>query len=104
MQKSPSLFPRAVKHIDAHPAIEGFSLIEILISLAIAAILVTMAYPSFQQAMLKGRRLEAWAGLQQIQLAQARYRMSHPRYGNLEEIGWHTSSQKKILCFSNQPP
>lgn len=78
---------------------KGFSFIETIITLLIAATLATLAYPSFRQALLKSRRAEAWSGLQQIQLAQARYRSSHGRYGNLEEIKWRGSPQARHYAF-----
>jgi type IV pilus assembly protein PilE len=81
------------------PSMAGWSLIEIMISLLIAATLATLAYPSFSQAVLKSRRGEAWTGLQQIQLAQARYRIRHDRYGSLEDIGWRAGPQTSNYAF-----
>jgi len=41
----------------------GFTLTELMITVTIVAILASVAYPSFQQFVLKGRRAEAKAAL-----------------------------------------
>lgn len=61
-------------------ACAGFSLMELLIALAIAAILLAVALPSFTAAQQKGRRADAVDGLLSIQLAQERWRASHAAY------------------------
>ena len=79
----------------AHTAINGFSLPEAMVALAIVAMLATLAYPSFSQALRKARRAEAWASLHQIQRAQARHRSLHPSYGTLAEIRWHAGPEQR---------
>jgi len=67
----------------------GFTLIEIIIALAVVAILSALAYPSYVGAVRKGRRLDAMSALTKIQMAQEQYRATHPRYaGNLLQLGW----------------
>ena len=85
---------QAIQH-GAHTAINGFSLPETMVALAITAILASLAYPSFTQALRKARRADAWASLQQIQRAQARHRSLHPSYGTLADIHWHPGPEQR---------
>ncbi|MBI3366933.1 MAG: type IV pilin protein [Burkholderiales bacterium] len=60
----------------------GFTLIEALIVVAIAAILAAIAYPSFRQSVFKGRRADAVAAISVVQQAQERYRANHSEYAS----------------------
>ncbi|HEU4457541.1 MAG TPA: type IV pilin protein [Methylibium sp.] len=60
----------------------GFSLIELLVALSAAAVLAGIALPSFSQALQRSRRIEAVTALMQLQLAQERWRSSHPGYAD----------------------
>lgn len=52
----------------------GFTLIELLIVLAIAAILVSLAWPAFTSAINKSRRSDAMSALAQVTQSQERWR------------------------------
>jgi type IV pilus assembly protein PilE len=58
----------------------AFTLIEMMIVMAVAAILVAVALPSFLDSMRKGRRAEAVTALAQVQQAQERWRANNPAY------------------------
>ena len=58
----------------------GFSLVELMIAVAIAALLAAVALPTFLDSIRKGRRAEAFAALAQVQQAQERWRANHPSY------------------------
>lgn len=58
----------------------GFTLIELLITVAIAAILASIAYPSFMDAIRKGRRAEAVESITRIQQAQEQWRARNSSY------------------------
>lgn len=64
----------------------GFTLIEMLVALAVAAILLALALPSFQESIRKGRRADAVAALARIQQAQERYRANQSTYGALSDL------------------
>jgi len=69
----------------------GHTLIEIVVVMAIVAILVGAAYPSYHETVLKGGRMDATSSLLRIQLAQARYRTEHASYSaDLDDLGWAT--------------
>lgn len=58
----------------------GFTLIELMIVVAIVAILATIAYPSFADQMRKSRRAEAMASIQDGQLRMERWRVDHASF------------------------
>ncbi|MFP2768800.1 type IV pilin protein [Oceanisphaera sp. KMM 10153] len=58
----------------------GFTLVELMIVVAIVAILATVAYPSFHSYLLKSKRIEAIQSLYNMQLKQEDWRISHPGY------------------------
>ena len=62
----------------------GFTLIELLVVATIVAILATLAYPTYRDAMHRASRLDARLALQRIQYLQERHYSEHLRYaGNL---------------------
>lgn len=65
----------------------GFTLVELLCVVALAALLAAIAYPAYQGAVHKTRRAEALAALLQMQLAQERHRANHPSYATLAQLG-----------------
>jgi len=65
----------------------GFTLIETLAAMLIAAVLSGIAMPSFDAQLRKARRADALTAVAQIQSAQERLRSRSTRYGALAEIG-----------------
>lgn len=64
------------------PVPGGFTLLELLIAVAIAAILGAIAYPAFMQSIYKGRRADAVAALTKAQQAQELFRGNNPTYAS----------------------
>jgi type IV pilus assembly protein PilE len=60
----------------------GFTLLELLITIAVIGILAGVAYPSFQNQLRKSRRAEAFTALAQLQQAQERFRSGQPQYAD----------------------
>lgn len=58
----------------------GFTLIELVVTVAIVAILAAIAIPSFANQMRKSRRAEAISAMQDAQLRLERYRVDHANY------------------------
>lgn len=79
-------------------------MIELMVGLAIAAVLAALSYPSVQSAVLKVRRGEALALLAQCQLAQERHRSSHPAYASLAQLGIPATSPSGRYRLSEQTP
>lgn len=61
---------------------QGFTLVELMISLLVLGVLVSIAYPSFVDQMRKSRRADAVAALTAVQQAQERWRGNHSAYAN----------------------
>ena len=75
-----------------HTRARGFTLVETLAAMAIAAVLSSIAVPSFEAQLRKARRADLLAAVVQIQGAQERLRSRGTRYGDLPEIGATTAS------------
>jgi type IV pilus assembly protein PilE len=59
---------------------KGFSLMELMITLAIVGILASIAYPSYQEQVAKSRRTEASGALLSAAQALERYYSANGRY------------------------
>jgi len=65
----------------------GFTLIEMLITVAIVAIVMSLAVPAYFDSVRKSRRADAVAALTAIQQAQERRRANAPSYtADLDEL------------------
>ena len=58
----------------------GFTLIEAMLVLLLLAILASIAYPTYREAILKSRRAEAKAALLKLMQQQERYYSLHATY------------------------
>ena len=66
---------------------KGFTLIEIMIVIAIIALLAAIAIPNLLRVRLHSNEATAQAALKTIVSAEVAYRISNPTYGTLEELG-----------------
>lgn len=66
---------------------KAFTLIELMITVAVVAILAAIAYPSYQSQILRSHRSEAKAALLQAQVEQEKYFLQSNSYGTLAQIG-----------------
>lgn len=64
------------------PHARGFTLIELMIAVAIVAILAGVALPAYQEHVRKSRRADAHVALATLQLAQERHRSNNPAYAS----------------------
>lgn len=62
--------------------IRGFTVIELLIATVVLAVLLAVAYPSYQSQVRKSRRAEAFTALSNIQQLQERIRSTRETYAN----------------------
>jgi type IV pilus assembly protein PilE len=60
--------------------LKGFSVLELIVVLAIVGILASVAYPSYQDSVRKANRSDAIAELQSILAAQERYFLANREY------------------------
>lgn len=75
------------------PPHRGFTLVEMLITLAVLAILAALAWPTYQSAVQKGRRADGMAALAQLMQRQERWRSEHTSYqATLATLGMNSTS------------
>jgi type IV pilus assembly protein PilE len=60
----------------------GFTIIEILITVALIGILSAIALPNYNEYVLKGKLAEAYANLATLQTRMEQYYQDNRRYGN----------------------
>ncbi|MEP7280560.1 MAG: type IV pilin protein [Rubrivivax sp.] len=65
----------------SRPPSRGFTLIELMVAVLVLGVLAALAYPSFLDALRRGRRAEAMTALAGVQQAQERWRSDHAGYG-----------------------
>lgn len=70
----------------------GFTLIELVIVMAVVAILSAIAVPSYREYIRKSRRAEAVQALATISQLQERWRANNPTYGTAANLATITSS------------
>ncbi|MBQ0721334.1 MAG: type IV pilin protein [Gammaproteobacteria bacterium] len=65
----------------------GFTLIELMMVVAIVAILAAVALPSYFDSIRKSRRADAMDALLTLQNSQEKWRANHTTYGAAADIG-----------------
>lgn len=60
----------------------GFTLLELMICVVIAALLATIALPAWRTVMMRAQRDDGRAALYALATAQERYRLVHGRYAS----------------------
>lgn len=80
------------------PSPQGFSLLEIMIVVAIIAILMTLAYPRLDQYLVSSRQTEAKSNLTAIYTAQKIYHASNRIYADtLDKLGVSIAEGEEAL-------
>ncbi|MFR0691626.1 type IV pilin protein [Enterobacterales bacterium AE_CKDN230030158-1A_HGKHYDSX7] len=64
----------------------GFTLIELMVALAVVAILATIAYPSYQQFVIRGKRSAAQAQMMDIANRQQQYLLANRAFASKSDL------------------
>jgi len=83
----------------------GFTLIELMIAVAVVGILASIAYPAYRDAILRGRRAEARTALSELLLQQERYMTQANTYLAFTNVGGTTApATVPFKTFSGDTP
>ena len=82
---------------------KGFTLIELMIVVAVVAILAAIAIPSYLDQSRKGRRADAVRAVGDFQLALERYRAENPTYNCPDATCPKPTSSYYTIGFAGTP-
>lgn len=71
---------------------KGFTLIELMIVVAVIGIIAAIALPSYEDYVMRARRADAKTALLNVQLAQEKWRANNTTYGALSDLGISSTS------------
>ncbi|MCF6217268.1 MAG: prepilin-type N-terminal cleavage/methylation domain-containing protein [Gammaproteobacteria bacterium] len=80
---------------------QGFTLIELMVSVAIVAIIASIAYPAYTDSVIKSGRADATTALLQLQMDQEKHRANNPTYatavtgGGANGLSWSSDVTEK---------
>lgn len=94
---------RATLHRPKRPTVRGFTLIEMMIVVAIIGILVAIALPSYREYVLRGNRAVARAAMLDAQLFMERYYATNNRF-NEDAAGVPVALPARFLNFPAENP
>jgi len=78
---------------------KGFTLIELMIVVAIIGILAAIAIPNFLRFQAKSKQSEAKTNLGGIFTAQTSYMAENNNFGTFTQIAWAPVGQKQVYTY-----
>jgi len=70
------------RRVNGRSRASGFTLIELMVTVAVLALLVAIAYPSYQQQVMRGRRSSAKAAMMDIANQEQQYLLASRGYAD----------------------
>lgn len=92
-----------MKHLNATRSSSGFSLIQVIIALAVVGILAGIAFPSYKEASRKAKRAEGRAALYQLMLQEERFYSQRNSYIAFSS-GSLSKDEKQFKWYSGNSP
>jgi type IV pilus assembly protein PilE len=92
-----------VRHLNGTRLSSGFSLIQVIIALAIVGILAGIAFPSYKEASRKAKRAEGRAALYQLMLQEERFYSQRNSYIAFSS-GSSGEDEKQFKWYSGNSP
>jgi len=85
--------------------IKAFTLVELIITIAIIGVIAALTIPSYQQYIIASHRSDAKSALLKLQIEQETWRASHISYATLNElkIAKSTLNNHYFLTIKNKP-
>lgn len=69
-----------------YATVRGFTLLEVLLVVALTGVLASLAWPSFQQQVVRGKRQAAQIQMLEIATRQQQFLLTQQRYANQREL------------------
>ncbi|HYC43576.1 MAG TPA: type IV pilin protein [Noviherbaspirillum sp.] len=92
-----------MRHLNATRLSSGFSLIQVIIALAVVGILAGIAFPSYKEASRKAKRAEGRAALYQLMLQEERFYSQRNSYIAFSS-GSSSEDEKLFKWYSGNSP
>lgn len=89
MNRRRNVAPKSREGPRCHRRVSGFTLIELMVAVAIVALIAAIAYPAYRDTLLKSRRSDAKVSL--VQLAQE-FEQCYAQYGTYNPSGSNKGS------------
>ena len=80
--------------------LRGFTLIEVMIVLAIIAILASVAFPSYQDYVIRGQLMEGTSGLSDARIKMEQYFQDHTTYLDADDDLPECSAETEFFEYS----
>jgi len=84
----PAAYPRVPSVIRRGPGNDGFSLVELVVVVAIIGILTAIAAPAYNQYMIRANKSAAKAVLMEVFSREEQYMMNSGSYGTLAQLNY----------------
>lgn len=78
----------------------GFTFIELMITVAIVAVLASIALPSYSQYVIRGKRTEGRSMLLDAAALQERYYSDNNQFAALTTVGINTTSENSFYTLT----